>query len=209
MSTEVKVDCEVIKNNRNKLSNIGGSFGGKFFRVHRYALNDKYGEIIANVRNENNKDICLNRGINRFKIDGFDIHSMSLKEAGDGTSCVFINEGDKDATGHDMSVVCPVGAVSNGLFLQPTEETIGKALNENDRNLIFSNPDSIVDIVNTYNRHEITRIDNLITMLQNARNSLTQTIENNTKRALDYKKELHADNGSAHVTVVGTASVDL
>jgi hypothetical protein len=108
-----------------------------------------------------------------------------------------------------MSVVCPVGAASNGIFLQPTEETIGKALNENDRNLIFSNPDSIVDIVNTYNRHEITRIDNLITMLQNARNSLTQTIENNTKRALDYKKELHADNGSAHVTVVGTASVDL
>lgn len=207
MENKVTVDAAVLRGNRMELSNIGGALGGRFFRLGKYAIDDEYGNLISQVRNGGNKDLCLNRGINRFAVRGFDIHSVSFKNAGDGTPCVFINEGDKNARGEDMSAVCPVGA-RNRPFTDATEETIGKALETQDRNLIFADPDGIVDIVNRYNQNEIARIDRLVQELTKAKNNIIQTIDNNTKRALEYKKELRDSNKSVdQVSIVGTVNL--
>lgn len=207
-TVDLKVKAEVIKNHRGQLSNIGAALGGKFWRVGKVALNQKYGEVISNVRNEGNRDLCLNRGINRYKIEGFDIFSVTVKEGGDGTPAVFINEGAKDADGHSLSVSCPIGAAGTTVFVSPDEDTIGKALVEKSANTIFADPTSIVNHINTYNENELRRIDGLITMLQTAKNSIQQTIENNNKRAQEYMKELNSDE-SSHVTVVGHAEVTM
>jgi hypothetical protein len=208
METTVTVDATVLANNRSKLGNIGAALGGRFFRIGKYALNDEYGEIIAQVRNSGNKDLCLNRGINRFKIDGFDIHSVNFKNAGDGSPCVFINEGDRNANGEDVSAVCQINN-STSPFLQANEESIGRAINEKNRNLIFADPDNIVDIVNRYNSNEVSRIEGLIQILQTAKNSVLQTIENNNKRAQEYKKQLRDSASTAHVTMVGRVEADI
>lgn len=208
MENKVKIDAAVLRGNRMELSNIGGTLGGRFFRLNKHAIDDEYGNLIAQIRNTGNKELCLNRGINRYAIQGFDIHRIEFKNAGDGTPCVFINEGDKNSRGEDMSAVCPVGN-RNRPFTEASEESIGEAIESQRRDLIFADPDGVVDIVNRYNQNEMARIDSLIQQLTKAKNNIVQTIENNNKRAMEYKKELRDSSKTVtSVSIVGSINVE-
>ena len=68
MENKVKIDAAVLRGNRMELSNIGGTLGGRFFRLNKHAIDDEYGNLIAQIRNTGNKELCLNRGINRYAI---------------------------------------------------------------------------------------------------------------------------------------------
>ena len=198
MENKVKIDAAVLRGNRMELSNIGGTLGGRFFRLNKHAIDDEYGNLIAQIRNTGNKELCLNRGINRY----------AIQNAGDGTPCVFINEGDKNSRGEDMSAVCPVGN-RNRPFTEASEESIGEAIESQRRDLIFADPDGVVDIVNRYNQNEMARIDSLIQQLTKAKNNIVQTIENNNKRAMEYKKELRDSSKTVtSASIVGSISVE-
>lgn len=202
--TEVKFDAAVLKANRSNLRQSGSSLGGQFYRVAKYAINDEYGEKIAKINANGNKDLCLNRGISRFKINANDIHSVSFENQGDGTPSVIINKGDETAAIIPMSTIQADGSA----YLPATEENLAKALsNPKAKNIIFANPDDIVDKVNQYNLNEVARIDALIAELTTAKNSITQTIESNLKRAQEYKSQLRT-KPSNETLIVGHAEID-
>ena len=205
--SEIKVgmDLKVLADNRNALSLLGASLGAKYFRIEKNAINDTYNQIIENIRNAGNKDLALNRPLCRFSLSGYDIHSLVYKNAGDGTPSVFINEEDKSIDGHRMGVVCPMGQEP---FKPADEDVIAKALTTNDKNMIFAQPDAIVDAVNQYNVNELARIDSMISMLNTAKNSITQTIKNNNSRVDEYKKQRAASN-NAHVTLSGISVTEI
>lgn len=202
--TKVEFDAAVLKTNRANLRHTGSSLGGQFYRVGKYAINDSYGELIAKVVAGGNKDLCLNRGITRFKISANDIHSVSFENQGDGTPSVIINKGDDNAAIIPMSTVETDGSA----YLPATDENLAKAIaNPKAKNLIFANPDDIVDKVNQFNMNEVARIDSLIQTLTNAKNTILQTIKNNNDRAQEYKQQLH-DKPSSETLIVGHGEVE-
>lgn len=204
---EVKFNATVMENNRKRLNNVGSSFGGKFFRIGKYQFNDNYGVIINQVHNAGNVDLCLNRDLQRFKVDGFDIHKVEFKTAPDGTSCVYINEDDKNSKGENLGAVLPVSTIAIP-FKPATDTEISKAIeNPANKNIIFADPDNIANQANQYNLNEIARIDAMIEMLNKAKNVLIQTNENNTKRAQEYKKQLNSDGVHAEANIVGHVEI--
>ncbi len=80
MENKVKIDAAVLRGNRMELSNIGGTLGGRFFRLNKHAIDDEYGNLIAQIRNTGNKELCLNRGINRYAIQGLRYSSYRVQE---------------------------------------------------------------------------------------------------------------------------------
>ena len=88
--------------------------------------------------------------------------------------------------------------------MKSTEENIAKAIASPDnKNLIFKDPDDIVNLANQFNRDEIARIDALVEKLKNEKNNLIQTINNNNDRARQYKDEMAKDPASDTVIVAG------
>lgn len=207
MDTTVKIQPTVIISNRSKLSNIGANLGGCYFRIKKYPLDETYGEQIATIRAQGNKDICLNRGIYRFVLKSYDIHSVEIKNDADGTPSIFINEGDKDLKGHDISVVFPLAAGPTP-FLDVTEENVRKALESSDQNIIFSDPTPIVDIVNRLNNSEKARLEALSKLIGQSINSIDQSSQSNLKRVQDYQKQLRDSAHNGGTTVVGHVEID-
>lgn len=205
METNVKIQPVIIAN-RSKLSNIGANLGGCYFRIKKYPLNETYGELIANVRAQGNKDICLNRGIFRYALKSYDIHSVEIKEDAGGTPSIFINEGDKDIKGHDISVIFPLNAGPTP-FLDVTEDNVRKALDSSDQNIIFSDPTPIVDIVNRLNNSEKMRLESIAKLISSAVNTLDQNSQSNLKRVQEYQKQLR-DSAKGSAAIVGHVEIE-
>ena len=202
----VKFDSQVLEQNRQLLGTIGSSFGKQFYRTNQYILDEKYDIAAMTAVQNGNKVLTMNRSPRRYKIDAYDIHSISYKNAGNGLPCVFLNEGDTitGANGEsiDASARIVVG-MNNSYFSETTEDNIEKAL-KGDRNIVFADPDSAVDKLNAYNDMEIAQIDATIEKLKKWKQSLEQTKENNIKRVQKFKAELTASGTrGAATTIIG------
>ena len=171
----VKFDSQVLEQNRQLLGTIGSSFGKPFYRTNQYILDEKYDIAAMTAVQNGNKVLTMNRSPRRCKIDAYDIHSISYKNAGNGLPCVFLNEGDTitGANGEsiDASARIVVG-MNNSYFSETTEDNIEKAL-KGDRNIVFADPDSAVDKLNAYNDMEIAQIDATIEKLKKWFKSIT------------------------------------
>lgn len=197
---KIEFDSAALKANRNPLRRSGSNLGGQFYRIKKYAVDDTAGEKIAKIAAAGNKDLCLNRGIARIKIDANDIFSVRFGRDGDDNNIVILNEGDDSEARVTLQTLEDTGSP----FLDANDENISRALKSpNTKNIIFANPDDIVDKVNALNENEIARIDAMISQLQKAKNLLNQTIKNNYDRAQNYKNELRNDSKGDTVVIAG------
>lgn len=200
----LKADVKVIADHRNQLSNIGKLHGRKIFRVSKEVVDREFVKKQLEVENGDKLALLTNRPLQRYKVIGIDVTSVCTHKNAEGSTNVYINEGEKitlpDGTQKSVEVVIPINASKNPLN-KVSDETMYKALN-GDNSVIFGSPDDVIEYQNRLNNNELVRLDALIADLQRQRQSLQTTIDRNIKIGQDYKRELSIDSSTTTVTVI-------
>ena len=161
-----KVNPQVIASNRCNLSTIGKQFGCQYYRPEARQNTLNFEELKRDIEMNGNKDLILNRSIQRFRVLGYDVQSLQIGEDISGAPVVIIN---KDLP---SSVVMPISPDLSSVG-KVTDDAIGKAL-RGDNSIIFSDVKALVSAANVANNSELTRIDNLIEDLKKDKQSLQQ-----------------------------------
>lgn len=198
--TEIKFDSAALKANRNPLRRTGSSLGGQFYRINKFAGNPDDVQKCLKVHQDGDKELYITRPIARVKVTPNDIFSVEFIRDAIGNNVVVLNKGANNEARITLEALSSNGDV----FLKSTEENIAKAIASPDnKNLIFKDPDDIVNLANQFNRDEIARIDALVDKLKNEKNNLIQTINNNNDRARQYKDEMAKDPANDNVIIAG------
>lgn len=176
-----KVNPQVIANNRCNLSTIGKQFGCQYYRPEARQNTLNFEELKRNVEMAGNKDLILNRSIQRFRVLGYDVQSLQISEDISGSPVVIIN---KDLP---SKVIMPISPNLSAVGMV-TDEAIGKAL-RGDENIIFSDVKSLVSAANTANNSELSRIDSLIEDLKKDKQAILAAIDLNNKKVEAYVRE--------------------
>lgn len=184
-----KVNPQVIASNRCNLSTIGKQFGCQYYRPEARQNTLNFEELKRDIEMNGNKDLILNRSIQRFRVLGYDVQSLQIGEDISGAPVVIIN---KDLP---SSVVMPISPDLSYVG-KVTDDAIGKAL-RGDNSIIFSDVKALVSAANVANNSELTRIDNLIEDLKKDKQAILAAIDENNKKVEAYVREF----GEPNVTV--------
>lgn len=184
-----KVNPQVIASNRCNLSTIGKQFGCQYYRPEARQNTLNFEELKRDVEMNGNKDLILNRSIQRFRVLGYDVQSLQIGEDISGAPIVIIN---KDLP---SSVVMPISPDLSSVG-KVTDDAIGKAL-RGDNSIIFSDVKALVSAANVANNSELTRIDNLIEDFKKDKQAILAAIDENNKKVEAYIREF----GEPNVTV--------
>lgn len=197
---EIKFDSAALKANRNPLRRTGSCFGGQFYRINKFAETPDDVQKCLKIHQDGDKELYITRPIARVKVTPNDIFSVQFVTDALGNNVVVLNGGDKSEARVTLETLDSNGDV----FLKSTDDNIAKAISDpSNKNLIFKDPDDIVNMANNFNRDEIARIDALIEKLKNAKNNLKQAIDNNNDRARQYKAEMAKDPANDSVVIAG------
>lgn len=184
-----KVNPQVIASNRYNLSTIGKQFGCQYYRPEARQNTLNFEELKRDIEMNGNKDLILNRSIQRFRVLGYDVQSLQIGEDISGAPVVIIN---KDLP---SSVVMPISPDLSSVG-KVTDDAIGKTL-RGDNSIIFSDVKALVSAANVANNSELTRIDNLIEDLKKDKQAILAAIDENNKKVEAYIREF----GEPNVTV--------
>lgn len=184
-----KVNPQVIASNRCNLSTIGKQFGCQYYRPEARQNTLNFEGLKRDIEMNGNKDLILNRSIQRFRVLGYDVQSIQIGEDISGAPVVIIN---KDLP---SSVVMPISP-DLSFVGKVTDDAIGKAL-RGDNSIIFSDVKALVSAANIANNSELTRIDNLIEDLKKDKQAILAAIDENNKKVEAYVREF----GEPNVTV--------
>lgn len=184
-----KVNPQVIASNRCNLSTIGKQFGCQYYRPEARQNTLNFEELKRDIEMNGNKDLILNRSIQRFRVLGYDVQSLQIGEDISGAPVVIIN---KDLP---SSVVMPISPDLSSVG-KVTDDAIGKAI-RGDNSIIFSDVKALVSAANVANNSELTRIDNLIEDLKKDKQAILAAIDENNKKVEAYVREF----GEPNVTV--------
>jgi hypothetical protein len=170
MATEINVNVkDVIKNNRTPLSNFAGSvFAQDLFKPQTRVYDVDYQQKIDEVKNAGNRDLVLNRSPRRFSIYGITISKIELGTNINDEVVLIINKGLTDEI--EVPYTCDKD------FGSTEEEIVKDAIKNPDKNLVFSDPKKLATWINKLNNSEISRIDNLIKVLQTAKKQCESAI---------------------------------
>ena len=181
-----KVNPRVIASNRCNLSTIGKQFGCQYYRPEARQNTLNFEELKRDIEMNGNKDLILNRSIQRFRVLGYDVQSLQICEDISGAPVVIIN---KDLP---SSVIMPISPDLSSVG-KVTDDAIGKAL-RGDNSIIFSDVKALVSAANVANNSELTRIDNLIEDLKKDKQAILAAIDENNKKVEAYVREFGEPN---------------
>lgn len=200
---QLKVNATVVAANRRALSNVGKSFGGQFFRATQEDTNVRQAQDVIDSENNNNLDLVLNRSPRRFKLVGTDITSVEIGEDAQGASMVYINRGRKKQVGDKVFSQEAIIPVTGDMRLDAdaSDDAILAEALKGDKSKIFSDPDSLIDKLNTLNDNEIVRLDKIIQKLQGYRKLIIDTKNSNIEKARKYRTERTANPAEVTATV--------
>lgn len=192
----MEVNVKIQEKSRKVIAAYGEVFGKQLLTVRRVNIDNKYCQ-----KKESSKEtgiLVTHRPICRYKIQRIDITSLRLRKDVDGTLTIVINEGMKDDNGRLMEIIRPIEMPK--FNVEPTVENIQKAIdataNGSGEPLYFSEIDKLTEVVNRANKNELIRAQAHIEDVKGAIRCLEQTIEKDTKYALDYKRSLGKCDGA-------------
>lgn len=194
--TEVNVNLGFVADFRKPISLVGSSLGTCFFKAEARAGIPDFEQKALAVKQNGNVQFCLNRTPNRYRVTDHDIVAVQVGTDATGAPKVFINK-DTDS---EVSIPVMPGMEKLGVV---TEDALAKAL-RGDGNIIFSDVEKLVQQVNTLNMDEKTRLEGLRTEIDKCIAQLVSTIDQNKKKAQDYKAQLLK---STPTNIPGAASV--
>ena len=174
-----------IANNRKSLSTIGSNLGGQFHQVEVRNFIPDFENQKLRIQSEGNVELYVNRTMKRYRILSKDIFNMGAKTDLSGRAVVFINE---DPTTKVAEVEIPFGSDMIN-FGNINEDGLRKAI-KGDNTMIFADVEKLAVQLNSMNNKEIRNIEQLITMLNKAKQSCENAIIENTKKVAVYKREL-------------------
>lgn len=185
-----EINVKIQEKSRKVVAAYGAVFGKQLLTVRQVNVDNKYFEKKADA--ETTGILITNRPVKRYKIQRIDITSIRLRKDIDNSLSIVINEGLKDESGNSIEIVRPIEMPR--FNVEPTTENIQKAIESSVNGigepLYFNNVEKLTEAVNRANKNEILRVKNLIENLNGAVSCLEQTIDKDTKRAIEYRKSL-------------------
>lgn len=179
---DTNLNMQVLAANRKPISIIGSTLGTAFFQSEARTCDSNFDKKKLLVEQSGNVDMILNRAPRRYRMTDHDIVSVKYDTDAVGSPKVILNEG------FDCEVSLPITADLSSVGIV-TSDALKKALS-GDKSVIFSNAKKLANQLNQLNRDELTRLDNVITDLQKARQSIVQAIQDNDKKANKYEQEI-------------------
>lgn len=194
MNNNTKINVQIVEENRPNLTAFGNLYGRRIFKAVKTPVIIDFASRLEQANH--NKDLFVNRNINRYKTLGIDITSLALRKGIDDDYEIVINEGLVDEAGEDIEVRCPI--TKHDITADVDVENIAKALNKDGgNNIFFSSGKKLSKFLNAENAKERARVSALIDELQKVYKVIETTEERNTQnsesyyRQLDGKKEVH------------------
>lgn len=175
------VNMTIVSEHRGQISSLGSRLGGKYFKAAAKETYTDFENTKRKVEAGNNLDLILNRSPRKFEVRDFDVISQTIRTGADGTTCVVFNPGS-DTEAEAAIVAGEVG------FGQATEEALKEALAGQNR--IFANGTQLVSKLNSYNQAELDRLNALIKILGQQRDSIISTMKANEKKVNEYEESL-------------------
>lgn len=180
---DTKVNLQVVASHRTPISQLGGTLGTQFFKAEARAGILEFEKKKMEVEQGGNVEFCLNRTPRRFRVTSHEILGVVLAQDPLGATKVVLNPDSED---EKVTIPVTTGMEKIGMV---TSDAIGKAL-KNDKNIIFSNAQKLVDELNSLNMEEKNRIVALINTLNNCVKQIDSAIDENKKKAAQYMNEL-------------------
>lgn len=182
--TETNV-ITAIANNRKNLSQIGSNLGGQFHQVEVRNFIPDFENQKLRIQSEGNAELYVNRTMKRYRIVSKDIFNMGAKTDLSGQAVVYINE---DPATKVAEVEIPFGNDMRS-FGNINEDGLRRAI-KGDNTMIFADVEKLATQLNALNNKEIKNIEQLISMLNKAKQACENSIVENTKKVAIYKREL-------------------
>lgn len=172
----------VIENNRKTFQMMGSTLGTGIFQVESRSCDADYERRKLEATQGGNIDLFLNREIKRIRIVSHNVVKVGIDEDAQGAAYVGIE------TDSNKKISLPIAADFSHVG-DVTTDALRNAI-KGDNNIIFNNPDKLVESVNQINRNEITRLEGVRKNIDAIISSLKNTITENEKKANDYQKQL-------------------
>ncbi len=197
------INISVVEQNRPVMQDFGQLYGKCIFRAVKTPVILDFNQKLEKAND--NKDLFLNRNIDRYKVQAINITSLNLGKGIDGEHEIIINEGKVDENGNSIEIRCPL---SNSKFTKEvTVDNISDSLTKgSSTHVYFSNANKLTDYLNQSNYKEKARVDKLIEDLKKISEAIEKTSENNEAYTKAYYNQL--DNKKTDIRIHVNASND-
>jgi len=197
-----EVNVKIQEKSRKVIAAYGQVFGHQLFTVRQCNVDNKYYDKKNNAADTGM--LVPHRPIRRYKTQRIDVTSLRLRKDIDGTLTIVINESLKDDNGNSLEIIRPIEMPK--FNVEPTTENIQKAIEANTSGsgepLYFSDINKLTEAVNRANTNEMLRAKNLLEDIEGQIRCIEQTIEKDTRYAIEYRKALgETDDVTINTTV--------
>ena len=194
-----KINVQIVEENRPNLTAFGNLYGRRIFKASKNPVITDFASRAEQANH--NKDLFLNRNINRYKVLAIDITSLALRKGIDGDYEIVINEGLVDETGSDIEVRCPI--TKSDITTEVDVDNITKALNKDgNSNVFFSSGKKLAKFLNAENEKERARVEALRKELDQIAKMIETTEDRNIQGVEGYYRQLDGKKDvNIHVTV--------
>ena len=187
MNNNTKINVQIVEENRPNLTAFGNLYGRRILKAVKTPVIIDFASRLEQANH--NKDLFLNRNINRYKVLGIDITALALRKGIDDDYEIVINEGLVDEAGEDIEVRCPI--TKHDITTEVDVDNIAKALNKDGgNNIFFSSGKKLSKFLNAENAKERARVNALIDELQKIDKAIETTEERNTQSSENYYRQL-------------------
>ena len=173
-----------ISNNRKNLAIVGSNLGGQFHQVDVRPSIPNFDDEASRIASEGNVELFFNRTPKRYRMVSRDIINIGTKADVTNQPIVYINQDENGLS----EVQIPFSSDMNE-FASINDNALKEAI-KGDKSKIFADPDKLVPQLNAINNKEIRNIEHLEKILGKIKKQIEDTIAENNRKVITYKREL-------------------
>lgn len=178
----------VVEQQRSNVAAFGELIGRQVFKVTPIEIIRDFEQKRQEARD--NGSLFITSGITRYKVEGINIVGAVLDKDINNAPVMILNPG------FDTEIVCPLG--NSHITSEVTIDSVREALDSLSigKSRIFSSGKKLAKFVNQRNELNERRIDDLISMLKDAKDSIHLTSEKNIASVEEYYRQLDSKKGN-------------
>ena len=173
-----------VSNNRKNLAIIGANLGGQFHQVDVRLNIANFDDEASRIASEGNVELFFNRTPKRYRMVSRDIINIGTKADVTNQPIVYINQDENGLS----EVQIPFSSDMNE-FASINDNALKEAI-KGDKTKIFADPEKLVPQLNAINNKEIRNIEHLEKILGKIKKQIEDTIAENNRKVITYKREL-------------------
>ena len=177
-------ELNAISNNRKNLAIIGSNLGGQFHQVDVRPSIPNFDDEASRIASEGNVELFFNRTPKRYRMVSRDIINIGTKADVTNQPIVYINQDENGLS----EVQIPFSSDMNE-FASINDNALKEAI-KGDKTKIFADPEKLVPQLNAINNKEIRNIEHLEKILGKIKKQIEDTIAENNRKVITYKREL-------------------